>query len=217
LLPLLADATIKVMRSDAVESRRRLLLATRDAVADHGPGVSVRSIGDRAGVGVTTIYRHFHDKGELIDGVSIARWQTMLRIAIRIQARSCTGRGVPMILDTFTRMVTEDDRFIEAAELRVGRTPYAILPVKSRFDAVYARLWAAAQAQGSIRRGVDHHDAMEIAGHIRDPDRRAQQVGLLIAGICAASDRWHRDQPDAATMDPGLPRGSPSVAGGGQH
>ena len=59
-----------MVRSDAEENVQRLLRAARDAVGEEGAGVGVRSIADRAGVGVTTLYRHFRDKWALIDGVN---------------------------------------------------------------------------------------------------------------------------------------------------
>jgi AcrR family transcriptional regulator len=171
-------------REDAIRNQRRLLLAARDAVAEDGPGVGVREIADRAGVGVTTLYRHFGGKAALIDAVSVNRWATMTRLA-----QSGTASGAPLhaivaLLETFTRMVTADEAFIAATGLRVGRTPVDILPVKAQFDPTFARLWATAQERNMIRPRADARDAMELAGMIRDGHRRAPMLLTLLNGIC---------------------------------
>ena len=54
------------MRSDAVENRRRILEAAREAFAEGGvDGTSMHRIGRAAGVGQGTLYRHFEHKGTL--------------------------------------------------------------------------------------------------------------------------------------------------------
>ncbi|HKH12011.1 MAG TPA: TetR/AcrR family transcriptional regulator [Rubrobacter sp.] len=53
-------------RSDAVENRRRILEAAREAFAEDGvDGTSMHRIGRAAGVGQGTLYRHFEHKGAL--------------------------------------------------------------------------------------------------------------------------------------------------------
>lgn len=53
-------------RSDAVENRRRILEAAREAFAEGGvDGTSMHRIGREAGVGQGTLYRHFEHKGAL--------------------------------------------------------------------------------------------------------------------------------------------------------
>ena len=49
-------------RSDAVENRRRILEAAREAFAEGGvDGTSMHRIGQAAGVGQGTLYRNFED------------------------------------------------------------------------------------------------------------------------------------------------------------
>jgi AcrR family transcriptional regulator len=172
------------MRADAALNRRRLILAARDAVAEQGLGVGVRAIADRAGVGITTLYRHFPEKQQLIDGLSIYRWATMARLADRYAAAASPLPAVVSLLDTFTRMVTADDAFILAADLRIGRTPSGIQPHKAHFDPLFEAMWAAAQRSAQIRAHADRRDALELAGMIRDAQRRTHMLSLLINGIC---------------------------------
>ena len=56
----------KRTRSDAVENRRRILVAAREAFAEGGVDrTSMHRIGQAAGVGQGTLYRHFEHKGAL--------------------------------------------------------------------------------------------------------------------------------------------------------
>jgi AcrR family transcriptional regulator len=171
-------------REDAIRNQRRLLLAARDAVAEDGPAVSVRAIADRAGVGVTTLYRHFGGKEALIDAVSVNRWATMTQLARSGTAGGDPLRAVIVLLETFTRMVTADEAFIAATGLRVGRTPIDILPVKARFDPLLAQLWSTAQQRNMIRPRAAAGDAMELAGLIRNNERRGPMLLTLLNGIC---------------------------------
>jgi AcrR family transcriptional regulator len=53
-------------RSDAVESRRRILAAARELFEERGvDAASMHEIGRRAGVGQGTLYRHYGHKGAL--------------------------------------------------------------------------------------------------------------------------------------------------------
>lgn len=161
-----------------------MLLAARDAVAEDGLGVGVREIADRAGVGVTTLYRHFGAKDALIDAVSVNRWRTMTRIAHSGALAGAPLQAVVTLLETFTRMVTADEAFIAATGLHVGRTPIDILPVKAQFDPLFAQLWSSAQRRNMIRPRADARDAIELAGMIRSADRRGPMLLTLLNGIC---------------------------------
>ncbi|ACU97113.1 TetR/AcrR family transcriptional regulator [Saccharomonospora viridis] len=190
-----------MVRADATLNRQRLVLAVRDAVAEEGPGVSVRDIADRAGVGVTTLYRHFPSKQALLDAPSIDRWATLARLA----GQAVAGRGslpeIVDVLDGLTRMVSTDRGFIAALDLEVGHTPSTIRPWKHRFDRHLAALWVAAQRRGELRRYADPHDVVELAGMIRDPRRRERMMLTLVNGICAEgvdTERLLRRRSDTA-------------------
>ncbi len=59
-------AEMRRTRRDAVENRRRILEAAREAFAEGGVnGTSMHRIGRAAGVGQGTLYRHFEHKGAL--------------------------------------------------------------------------------------------------------------------------------------------------------
>jgi AcrR family transcriptional regulator len=172
-------------RSDSAENVARLLRATRDAVASDGPGVSVRTIAERAEVGVSTLYRHFPDKRSLVDAVSVHRWAAMNQLARTPGRPDGALSQIVLLAETFSRMVTADGLFIESAGIRVGRLPVAaIAGPKASFDAAMANLWVRAQEQAQVHRYADPRDLIELTGSIRDRARRATQLRILVEGIC---------------------------------
>jgi AcrR family transcriptional regulator len=174
-----------MVRSDASANVTRLLRATRDRVATDGPGVGVRTIAASAGLGTTTLYRHFPDKAALVDGVSVHRWSVLRDLVSReLPPGGALGRVV-LVTDLLSRMVTADRDFIASAGLRVGREPRAITPAKAAFDAALAIVWARAVRDGQVRRSADPRDLVELTGTVADAARRAPRLGLLLAGVSA--------------------------------
>ncbi|MCW4385647.1 TetR/AcrR family transcriptional regulator [Salinibacterium sp. SYSU T00001] len=179
---------VDVVRIDAQQNRVAIIKAVRDLVAVKGDGVSIREIAQAAGVGTATLYRHFEGKKDLLDGVSVYRWTQMRQAAQTSpqQGAEPTAQGlrrVVGIIDMYTRMTTADAEFIHALGLRVGHDPSGIGPLRDAFDPSFAELWALGQEHGEIRRTAHPNDAIEMAGAIRESNRRLQMLTLLVAGI----------------------------------
>ncbi len=171
------------MRSDAQQNRVRLVRATRDVVGWAGsPDVSVRDIANAAGVSLATLYRHFDGRQALIDEVSIMRWSRMVELACRPHPAEAPIEHVLRILEAYTRMTTSDHRFILGAGIEVGKKP--VEHIRSAFEPHFAISWVAAQSAGYIRRTADPRDAIDMAGVIRDPQRRVPMLAMLAGGIC---------------------------------
>lgn len=175
-----------MLRSDARHNRMLLLDAACALIAEVGSDeISARDIADRAGVSSATLYRHFPSKQALIDAISVDRWYRMSEWA----RGSRTGRSpifdITMVLDRFSRLVSDDARFIQAAGLTVGETPFAIRPVREVFDARFDDLWSAARASGSVRRWADPRDAVELVGSIRSNKRRTPMLATVVGGFAA--------------------------------
>lgn len=174
-------------RIDAQQNRVAIVRAVRDLVAIKGDGVSIREIADASGVAPATLYRHFAGKKDLFDSVSLHRWSQMRRaaqIAAPESEDAMQGiRRVIGIIDMYTRMTTSDAQFIHALGLRVGHDPTGIGPLRDAFDPSFAELWAIGQERGEIRRTAFSNDAIEMAGAIRESQRRLQMLTLLVAGI----------------------------------
>ncbi|MEV0845297.1 TetR/AcrR family transcriptional regulator [Streptomyces sp. NPDC049954] len=53
-------------RADALRNRERIVEAAREMAVEHGADISLDEVARRAGVGNATVYRHFHDRAELM-------------------------------------------------------------------------------------------------------------------------------------------------------
>lgn len=53
-------------RADALRNRERIVDAAREMAVEHGADISLDEVARRAGVGNATVYRHFHDRAELM-------------------------------------------------------------------------------------------------------------------------------------------------------
>jgi len=174
-------------RIDAQHNRTMLLRAARDLVATTGStDVSARDIADRAGLSSATLYRHFDSKSDLIDAISVDRWN---RAASWAQG---TGRpdqvlaDIVSTLDRFSWMVAADAGFIAGAGLQVGRTPYAIKPMRRVFDERFDLLWTMARSTAHVRPWVDPRDVMDVMASVRDPSRRTPALRLVVSGFAAS-------------------------------
>src|SRR5580692_3011687 len=56
----------RVMRTDAVKNRQRILDAAEEVFAAEGVAVPIDVVAERAGLGVGTLYRHFPNKEALL-------------------------------------------------------------------------------------------------------------------------------------------------------
>ncbi|WP_411721353.1 TetR/AcrR family transcriptional regulator [Mycetocola sp.] len=177
---------VAASRIDARLTRVAIIRAVRDLVAVKGEGVSIREIADTAGVGSATLYRHFDGKKDLLDSVSMHRWSQMCHATQARAAAEPAAQGIRRvvgIIDMYTRMTTSDAQYIQALGLRVGHDPTGIGPLRDAFDPSFARLWAVAQERSEIRPAAHPNDAIEMAGAIRQSNRRLQMLTLLVAGI----------------------------------
>src|SRR5438874_4815085 len=64
-----ASAAARPMRKDAARNRQRILVAARELFAQRGLSATLNDLAQHAGVGVGTVYRHFPDREQLIEGL----------------------------------------------------------------------------------------------------------------------------------------------------
>ena len=171
------------MRADAHANRIKLLWAGYDAVLEDGPDVSARDIAARAGVGVSTLYRHYRSRDALFEGLAVHGWAILAdRIAAR--ARHATGlHAVRAALDELVGALVEGMPFIQATGQIAGRAPAALLPERVRAEQAFGVLVAGARSRGEARRDVDHRDLFDAALWLTASERWRAQLGLVLDGV----------------------------------
>jgi AcrR family transcriptional regulator len=173
------------LRADAQANRITLLWAAYHAVLEDGPDVSPRDIAARAGVGVSTLYRHFRSRDALYEGIAVHGWAILAdRIAAR--ARHPTGlHAVRATLEELVGALAEGMPFIEATGQIAGRVPAALLPERVRAEREFGMLLESARARGEARRGVDHRDVFDLALGLPASARWRPQLQIVVDGLGA--------------------------------
>jgi AcrR family transcriptional regulator len=146
-------------RSDARRNHDRVVAAARELFAEHGLGVTVPQVAERAGVGRATVYRSYPTKEDLVAAVAadgLERLQTGARAAL-----DDTERGLDdFVLTLFDTLA--GDRGLATA-LFEGR-----LPAAGRLIESLGELLRGAAAAGQARADSDELDVrVVLCGAIR--------------------------------------------------
>lgn len=117
------------------ELKQRISVAAHELFTEHGPeGVSMRKIAQQVGVTAPAIYRHYKDKGELLDGIindGLEKLQS--RLAPALEAATPLER-LRRMGDAYLEFAIEQPKFFDYAFL----TPNA--------------------GSGSISKEIERHD-----------------------------------------------------------
>lgn len=178
---------MRAPRKDVLNNRQRLVTAARAAFTEHGSDISLDEIARRAGVGTTTLYRHFADKDELVEAVL-----DDLIAAVRDDLGSIAEIGDP--LDAFRSMFTdscdlsdsETETFLRLATTSARSRVHAHRLIVDVVEPVTARLREA----GGLHPDITADDiAMFIRMTVAADDHagRSKAVQVLLAGLTQPS------------------------------
>ncbi|WP_064742824.1 TetR/AcrR family transcriptional regulator [Pseudonocardia spinosispora] len=147
------------MRADARRNRDCIVAAALELFRARGTGVSMDEIAREARVGVGTLYRHFPDRQALVDEIAtsamrelldfsrdaaatdLSRWQVFLEIV-----RKCTELPLAMLKS----LREENPDSVDLSELKQAQ------------EAVFLRLFAEAQREGSMRPDVPADEVLSV-------------------------------------------------------
>jgi len=177
-------------RRDAQARRELLISAAAVAFAEHGYGVPLELVADRAGVGRATLYRNFHDRAALALAIfsrEVDRFEANIDPSVplsrTITAMVTQGASAASL---FARIVAD----LHAEDVNVS----AFEAIGQRLERVVAPAVAAAKARGEIADEVEPRQivlAVRMAAGLILPfmgaERIAAQVsealGLLLDGL----------------------------------
>jgi AcrR family transcriptional regulator len=163
------------VRRDAVENRRKVLLAAEDVFTAKGVDAAVPEIAERAGVGKGTVYRSFPTKEHLIAAVAVGRltaWAEDARAAA--SSPDPTDALTALLVSSARRQA--GDHLLTDALAAAGHIP----------ELAAARTEAAAALDALV-------DAAREAGGLR-PEADGETVRTLYRGISRAlQERGEQD------------------------
>jgi len=189
-----ADSESRRMRADARQNVVALVEAAKAVFAEFGVDAPVRSIAERAGVGVGTLYRHFPLRSDLISAVFRHEMDACIDAAPELEANHPPGEALDLWIMRYTQFVATKRGL--AAALHSGDPAYE--PLADYFSTHLAptldRLLAAAAKSGEITQDVDASEFLGAVAnlcHGGDPSgkessgRAERMVQLLLAGLRA--------------------------------
>jgi AcrR family transcriptional regulator len=174
---------VRPMRADARRNRARILQAARELFASEEPEVQMDDIARLAGVGVGTVYRHFPDKEALMGELVRERFGLFNE---RLAEAVADGEADPFealagAMRANAALVAED-----------AATRFAFL---SGGERVFAH--AAGEMEQFMQLSSELIERAKAAGELM-PDFQAEDIPMLMCGVCAAIDKrhdgwdWHR-------------------------
>ncbi len=139
-------------RADAVANRGRILEAARLVFAQRGLDAEVREIAEGAGVGVGTLYRHFHSR----EGLLIALMQ-QAKDDIIARVRAATAGGDPAAaLRTMVHAGAEAcEQFGALTEAALAGRLQHLQEADASFSEVVQGLLQMGVEDGTFRRDLD--------------------------------------------------------------
>ena len=184
------------LRRDAARNRERILQAAGDLFRQRGLGASLNDIAHHAGVGVGTVYRHFPDKDQLIEGLFEQHFEQLVAHMEEALADPDPWHG----LTSFMRLASDmqaSDRAIK--DLMTGRHQGLdrIARVRARLMPMGEELVRRAHACGRLREDVDAADLPLIQGMMGplidasaaiDHELYRRYLDIIIRGIADRPD-----------------------------
>ena len=173
----LERAAARPLRRDAEQNLARILLAARDAFAEHGYEASMEQIAAAAGVGVGTLYRRFPNKADLFAAVADAAADRTRQIA-----------------DEVLEAVSPDEAVFEFVR-RCVDAPCCWRATTSR------RPWSGGGADRPLRALMPRIgrllEASRRAGTVR-PDVAVTDLVVLLMSVRGIADLCDDDAPGAS-------------------
>lgn len=188
----LATSGTRRQRADARQNVDALVEAAKQVFAESGVDAPVRSIAERAGVGVGTLYRHFPLRSDLISAVFRHEMDACVDAATEIEAAHPPGEALDRWIMRYTQFVAAKRGL--AAALHSGDSAYEPLAeyFSTRLTPTLERLLAAATESGDVVQTVDASEFLGAVANLchgggpsasRSSGQAERMVRLLLSGL----------------------------------
>ncbi|WP_422923290.1 TetR/AcrR family transcriptional regulator [Singulisphaera sp. PoT] len=150
------------MRADARKNYNRLLAVARDVVTEHGGDASLRDIARRAGVGFTTLLRHFPTREGLFEALLRTDLDALTQRAGELETSNPPDEA---LVSWFREMVAFVQSYGGVVALMASAHEDPDSPLYATCAAVHsagARLLLRAQTEGTARADMDGGDLFAL-------------------------------------------------------
>jgi AcrR family transcriptional regulator len=141
------------MRKNARANRERILAAAEAVFGASGELGSTEDVADRAGVGIATVFRHFHTKDALIEATLVRQFDRLNGQASRLADGPDPGRAVRELIITLIETSSTKLTLISLVG-ESGQLPPAVQDATSRVQATISGILARAKDEGAVAEDV---------------------------------------------------------------
>jgi AcrR family transcriptional regulator len=180
----------KPLRADAQRNRDALLAAATEAFAQEGPDVALETIAARAGVGIGTLYRHFPDRGALVQAAYRSEVEALCESAPVLLASLPADEALHAWMERFTQYVATKRGMGEALRSSVASDSPLFGNTRLKIVGALGSLLEAGVAAGTLRGDVDPDDLFTAMGAVWHlpmtpgwQDKVRRLLDLLVDGL----------------------------------
>ncbi len=193
------------LRRDAARNRDKIIVAARQAFADHGLDVGVEVIATKAGVGVGTLYRRFPTKESLIDAIIDELFEQVLCLAQDSLNAQPPEAGFATYLRGVGQLQADHVGCLSRLWSHTGHAE-----VRKELDAAVRHLLRRAQDAGVVRDDVVYQDISVILWSLRGvveatapvaPHQWERYLDLVLAGLRPSAESLSRPPLTGPQMD----------------
>ncbi|WP_188195815.1 TetR/AcrR family transcriptional regulator [Nonomuraea sp. SYSU D8015] len=171
------------LRRDAQRNRDALVEAAKQVLAERGIEAPLEAVAKRAGVAIGTLYRHFPERGDLIDAVLDEKVATWTEVARQALAADDAWAGLVEFLERTCEMQAKDRAFTELACLSHQND-------RTEINRLIHQLAERAQRAGALRHDVGPVDlAFFVMANSRvaeaDPEQWRRHFTLMLDALRA--------------------------------
>lgn len=200
------------LRKDAARNRQRILDAAYELFAQRGLSVTLNDIAHYAGVGVGTVYRHFPDRDQLIDGLFEQRLDEIAGLLQAALEDPDPWQALTGFLER-TLAIQAQDRGLRELILGAAGGFERLARARARLYPVGALLIDRARAAGALRDDVEPQDLQLVqlmlssvidVSHDVAPELWRRYLAIVLHGLRAepgAPERLPLAPPPADRVD----------------
>ncbi len=174
-------------------SRAKIRAAFRELYRERGfDATTLRAIGERAGMGASSIYRHIRSKEELlVEELAELQDRAWTRFRAAERRDRPARERLRRFLDAEHKLLAQDRDFtvimLRATTHPEARVARRVLALPDRTIGLVAEILQSARGRGELRRGADVLAAARTIAYVTSGARVAWANGQLDAEECRAA------------------------------
>ena len=188
------EKNVRKPRAYAVRNRERVLEAAKAVFSAGGPEASLEAVARAAGVGIGTLYRHFHTRTDLQAGVFRSQVDAVCATADELIGAVSPEQAFAGSVRAIAGYLITKRGLARALMDSLGKDSELISACSLRMRDTLERLAAHAQEAGVLRPDVTAHDVLRLTHGIVMATETAPQdtdrlLGMMLDGLRAGSVR----------------------------